>query len=307
MHLQHRHTVTRLGWHLLRLGVVALSSAVTAFAQHPDVVRVSALLPRFYLVSNATGNLVVYVEDTLSMVAGTQAPALVRRAKTLLDSLHAPRVRYALILESDSAQVFADGGWGQLGALTISDENLRLGMLLKQDSIRRQGKTPPLGSPSTIGFSDVIQLYLAHEEPHIAHRPRGITSRDVLIHFEGAHFLMMGNLITPDEYPLFANGRRRHVTNLLNTMDWFTDSLPKSLIQVVVPGRGRLLQVEDLREYRRVLSSLTDRIAALQSEGKSDDIIVAAHPSHEFDERWGHGRVSPDEFVRSLSLALRRP
>lgn len=41
--------------------------------------------------------------------------------------------------------------------------------------------------------------------------------------------------------------------------------------------------------------------------GKSEDQIVAAHPTSDFDARYGHGRVSPAAFVRELFTALKKP
>lgn len=41
--------------------------------------------------------------------------------------------------------------------------------------------------------------------------------------------------------------------------------------------------------------------------GMNEDEIVAAHPTAEFDSRWGHGRVSSDTFVREIYAALKLP
>ena len=40
-------------------------------------VQISVLAPRYYLLSSPSGNLLLYTDDTLSLVAGVQAPALV--------------------------------------------------------------------------------------------------------------------------------------------------------------------------------------------------------------------------------------
>lgn len=268
-------------------------------AQPSDGVRVTQLKPRFYLVGNGSGNLVVYVDDTLSLVAGCQAPALVSAARSLLRSLHAPAVRYALMLESDSAAVFGDGGWASSGAITIAQENLWYRITKRVDSLTRAGAGAG-GRPPLLSFSDIVQLYLPHEEPHFAHRPRGVTNADVVIHFEGGGFAMLGNLIGADEYPDVSRAHRSRLDELVNSIDWFADSLPRRKVEPLIPGRGRALTVDDLHDYSRMLTTVIGRVTELRAAGNSEEAVVAAKPTAEFDSRWGHGRISGDLFVRNL-------
>jgi hypothetical protein len=34
--------------------------------------------------------------------------------------------------------------------------------------------------------------------------------------------------------------------------------------------------------------------------------VIAAHPTSDFDEQWGHGRISPDSFVREVYAAVKK-
>ena len=40
--------------------------------------------------------------------------------------------------------------------------------------------------------------------------------------------------------------------------------------------------------------------------GRTEDQILASHPTASFDARWGSGRVRPDEFVREVYSSLRK-
>jgi cyclase len=46
-----------------------------------------------------------------------------------------------------------------------------------------------------------------------------------------------------------------------------------------------------------MLRTVRNRIAALRAQGKTEDEIVAAKPTADFDARWGGGFMKPDARV----------
>ena len=51
-------------------------------------------------------------------------------------------------------------------------------------------------------------------------------------------------------------------------------------------------------EYRDILASIRDRVAALKGEGKSLNEIVAAKPTAAYDANWGTGFVNGEFFAK---------
>jgi hypothetical protein len=59
-----------------------------------------------------------------------------------------------------------------------------------------------------------------------------------------------------------------------------------------------------LKDYRDMIVSVRDTVQASIKQGRSENQIVAAHPSAKFDAQWGNGRVTPEAFgARGLSGA----
>ena len=52
------------------------------------------------------------------------------------------------------------------------------------------------------------------------------------------------------------------------------------------------------------LTAVRDALNPLLDAGKTADDAVAAHPTARFDARWGHGPVSPEQFVRTMTEKL---
>jgi cyclase len=306
--MTHTLVVARLRAFLAQSLFLALSAASLgapierATAQAAGGVRVSQVRTRFHLVASTAGNLIVYVDDSLSLVAGYQAPELVRAARNLLRTLEAPPLRYVVSLNGDSAVDFGDGGWGNLGVWTVVHEDMRYRMQQHVDSGRKWGATPLMGKLPNIAFAEALQLHLPNEEAHVVRRTPGLSRSDVVMHFEDGNVMMLGNLVVADEYPDIPP-RGASIPTYLQSIDFFLQNFRPAQIEPIVPIRGRTLTMAELRAYRAMLGTVVERVNQLRAAGRTEDEVVAAKPTAEFDAQWGRGRVTPERFVRSLFRA----
>jgi glyoxylase-like metal-dependent hydrolase (beta-lactamase superfamily II) len=67
---------------------------------------------------------------------------------------------------------------------------------------------------------------------------------------------------------------------------------------VVVPGHGPVAGKTEMIEYRDLLTTIRDRVAALKREGKSLNEIVAAKVTAAYDAKWGTGFVNGEFFSK---------
>ncbi|HET8579481.1 MAG TPA: MBL fold metallo-hydrolase [Nitrospiraceae bacterium] len=67
---------------------------------------------------------------------------------------------------------------------------------------------------------------------------------------------------------------------------------------IIIPGHGPVGNKSQLVEYRDLLVTIRDKIAALKKQGKSSDEIVVAKPTAAYDARWGGFFINGDSFTR---------
>lgn len=67
---------------------------------------------------------------------------------------------------------------------------------------------------------------------------------------------------------------------------------------IIIPGHGPVGNKSQLVEYRDLLVTIRDKIAAFKKQGKSRDEIVAAKPTAAYDARWGGFFINDDFFTR---------
>jgi len=68
----------------------------------------------------------------------------------------------------------------------------------------------------------------------------------------------------------------------------------------IVPGRGPVLGLAELKAHTDMYGAIYDRLATLLNKGRGPSEAVAARPTKEFDDRMGN----PDEFVRRAFESL---
>ena len=75
---------------------------------------------------------------------------------------------------------------------------------------------------------------------------------------------------------------------------------------IVIPGHGPVGGKNEMTEYRDMLVTIRDRVAALKTEGKSLDEIVAAKPTAPYDAKWGGFFINGEFFTKLVYKGLEK-
>ena len=67
---------------------------------------------------------------------------------------------------------------------------------------------------------------------------------------------------------------------------------------IVIPGHGKIGGKSEMTEYRDMLTTIHDRVAALKKEGKSLEEIVATKPTAAYDSKWAGSFITGDVFTK---------
>jgi hypothetical protein len=67
---------------------------------------------------------------------------------------------------------------------------------------------------------------------------------------------------------------------------------------IITPGHGPVGGKSELREFRDMLVTVRDRVAALKKQGESLDEVVAAKPTSAYDAQWGKSLLDGPLFTR---------
>ncbi len=259
--------------------------ASPAFAQ--GTLPITRLAPDVYLIVSPAGNLVAETSPSGIVVAGVQARAATPAVVAALRTVSAAPIRYVLFAPGDSMGDEGDAGWSDRQATVVAHERMHM--------------TAP-NVTSALGFSEVLQIYLGGGSIHAVHQPPGHTRADIIVHFESKRVLYLGNAFVARGYPRIDVKGGASIDSLIKEVTPFAgfDGVQ------IVPGRGAVQTAADVGAYHDMLTGVRAQVSALASQKKSLAEVIAAKPSAQWDAAYAHGGATPDYFVESVFLSLKR-
>jgi len=273
--------------------------------QHPSAreqVEVTEVTPQVLVFATSTGNVVASVGPDGALLIGTPSSASTARINEILASHTKSSVRYVVIAPQDPAHSEGDAGWGQRGAFVAMHENAlqRIGghamgaPASLPDRFIKMGVDRP-----RIAFSEVLTFDMNGDSIHIIHQKPAYSDADSVVHFHVGKVIYLGEVFPGDGYPMIDAAQGGALDGLVKMLAWTDPTFH------IVPARGKVTNGASVKEFHDMIVAVRDRVQALTKEGRTEDQIVAAHPTADFDARWGHGRVPADAFVREICRSIK--
>ena len=122
------------------------------------------------------------------------------------------------------------------------------------------------------------------------------TDGDISVYFTEADVLFTGDTWWNGLYPFIDYSTGGNINGMIKAAETNLGMVTDKTI--VVPGHGPVGGKTEMIEYRDILASIRDRVAALKGEGKSLNEIVAAKPTAAHDAKWGTGFVNGEFFTK---------
>jgi hypothetical protein len=280
--------------------LLSLAAIVPAWAQAP--VGVTELASNLLVFATGSGNVVASVGPDGAFLTGTPSADSTAEISRILASRTKSGVRYVVIAAEDVAHSQGDAGWVRRGAFVAMQENAlgRLGGHVMGAPRPLPQRLLDLGvSRPPISFSDVLSFDLNGEAIHVVHQSPGYSDADTIVHFHVAKVVYLGEVFPGDGYPEVDRSQGGDLAGLLKTLEPWTGTGIR-----VVPARGKAVDGIAVKSFVDTIVAVRDQVQRMIASGLGEQQIVAQHPSAKFDAQWGHGRVSPDAFVKEIYLAL---
>jgi cyclase len=275
----------------------------TFAATAQDLKGVTEIAPNVLVFATSMGNVIASVGPDGALLVGMPSAGSTAQISDVLKNRTKSAIRYIVVAPQALAQCEGDAGWGRFGAFVAMQENAleRLG----GHAMGAPRPLPPrltelgVGRPA-IAFSEVLTFDLNGEAIHVVHQPPGYSDADAIVHFHVAHVVYLGNVFPGIGYPEIDPQQRGNLDGWIKTLEaWSGNDIR------VVPARGNPMTGRDVNAYRDMIVAVRDRVRRMIDEGKTEQQVMASHPTAEFDARWGTGRVGSDAFVHGVYNALK--
>jgi glyoxylase-like metal-dependent hydrolase (beta-lactamase superfamily II) len=296
---------------LLTAGAFAQQPSPAPSAAPPPVdfskveIKTTDLGDNVYMLEGQGGNITVAVGKTgIIMVDGQFAP-LHDKIKAAIATISSLPVKYLINTHYHGDHTGGNEAFAKDGAVVVADINVKLRLSDGTTNGLTGVKTPPATGaalPSKTYTGKMLKVRLPGRVADLRHVANAHTDGDTYVWFKTANVLATGDTFTNGRYPNidFANGG--NIRGMIAATDAYLKlTNAKSRI---VPGHGPIADKAALTEYRAMLVTARDRMAALVKQGKSESDVVAARPFADLDKKWAPTELASTNFIRVVYHSL---
>ena len=192
------------------------------------------------------------------------------------------------------------------GATIIAHENTRKHLSASTRVEDWNFTFPPLpaGAIPTDVFNADKTLYLNGATIALKYYVPSHTDSDVSAYFVEADVLHTGDTWWNGHYPFIDYSTGGSLDGMIRAAEANVARVTDKTI--VIPGHGPIGSKSQLIEYRDVLATIRDRVAALKGEGKSLNEIVAAKPTAAYDAKWGKFFINGEFFTKLVYKGIEK-
>jgi len=291
--------------------LVAIAFAATAAHAQQDfsktVVTVTQVSMGVYMLQGAGGNIGLSIGNDDAFMVDDQYAPLTPRIRAAIATVTPKPVRFLLNTHWHGDHTGGNESMQGAGAIIVAHENVRRRMGVEQFNAAFNRRTPASPGPAlpVVTFSEGMTFFVNGDSVRAVHVRNAHTDGDVLVMFQSANVVHMGDVFFNGFYPYIdvsSGGSAKGIVAAVDRALAMTNSQTR-----FIPGHGPVATREDLVRYRTVVNTVTDRVARLVAQRRTLAQVIAAKPSAEFDAQWGNGFMKPEQFVTILYASLAKP
>ena len=284
-----------LGW-----GALASSQQVpiVQMPRPPEDVKIETVnvAPGIYMLTGRGGNIGLTVGTDGAAIIDDQFADMVPKIRSAVALLSEKPVHFVINTHLHGDHTGGNDAFGAAGAVIIAHDNVRKFLGTDQVNPSTNDKIPARAKEAlpVITFADTATLHFNDDDLEFTHLPNAHTATDIIVRFRKANVLHMGDCFTGG-FP-FIDG------NTGGTFDGLIAGQEKVLATVddntkIIRGHGPLGNKAELQAYHDMLVVVRDRIAKLVKAGKTQEQVVEARPTKEFEEKYGGGSFDAAQWI----------
>ncbi|HEU5136026.1 MAG TPA: MBL fold metallo-hydrolase [Steroidobacteraceae bacterium] len=263
----------------------------------PDVkIETINVAPGIYMLMGRGGNIGLTVGVDGAAIIDDQFADMAPKIRAAVAMLSDRPVHFVINTHLHGDHTGGNDAFGKAGATIIAHENVRkrLGSPQVNPSTNAPIEARAREALPVITFANSATLHFNDDDLQFTHLPNAHTETDIVIRFRKANVLHMGDCFT-GTFP-FIDG------NTGGTLDGLIRGHESVLATVddntrIIRGHGPLGNKAELQAYHDMLVVVRDRVAKLVRAGKSQDDVVAARPTKEFEEKYGGANFNAAQWI----------
>jgi glyoxylase-like metal-dependent hydrolase (beta-lactamase superfamily II) len=285
---------------------LALAPGLVSAQEQEVEIDISPLADGVWMLTGWGGNIGVAAGDDAVFIVDDQFAPLTERISEAIRTLGHGDVDFVLNTHWHGDHTGGNENFGQAGALIVAHENVRRRMSVDQflEAFNRTVEASPPDALPVVTFTTDIAFHLNGDDIEALHVAEAHTDGDAIVFMRNANVLHMGDTYFSGRYPFIDLSSGGSIDGVIGAAEVGLELADDATR--IIPGHGPLSSRADLQQYRDLLATVRDRVAAMIGEGMSEEEVVSAAPSAEWDATWGTSSIGPEMFIRTIYSSLTR-
>jgi cyclase len=241
--------------------------------------------------------------DGVFMVDGEFAPLTPKIVAAIKQISPAP-IRFMVNTHVHPDHTGGNENFGKMGVTIISRDELRDRLAHPLPTATGAPGTPaPAAALPAITYEGRLRLHLDGEEVELIAIPHAHTDGDTVIFFHNADVIFSGDFFRSVQYPLIDRNNGGSLNGMLDGLGVLIGLAGPNT--KIVPGHGPVVGRMEVMAHRDMILVVRDKVAQLVAQGKSQDEVLAAHPTADYDAIVPNSKETADRFVTQLYAELK--
>jgi cyclase len=295
-------------------GTLAMAMAVGAAPAHgqgqtqPDFskieIKTTKLGNNFYTLEGQGGTIGVLAgPDGVLMVDDQFAPLSAKIAAAIKQISDQP-IRFLVNTHVHPDHTGGNENFGKMGAIIFAREELRDRLMHPNPAANGTPGVPaPAAALPLVTYEGIVKLHINGEVVELIPIPKAHTDGDTMIYFPGLDIIMTGDFYRSVQYPNIDRNNGGTLNGLLDGLGVVIGLAGPNT--KIVPGHGPVVGRAEVLANRDMILAVRDRVAQLIAQGKTQDEVLAANPTAEYDARVPNSKETTQRFVTQLYAELK--
>jgi glyoxylase-like metal-dependent hydrolase (beta-lactamase superfamily II) len=304
-----------------KLLVSLMLVAVTAFAapaawsgQGQDFsnvqIKVTKVSGNIFMLEGAGGNIAASIGDDGIVIVDDQFAPLADKIQASLKSLGITDkpVRFVINTHYHGDHTGGNAPFSNAGSTVIAQDNVRKRLTSggtagngPGGSIHMEDKPAEKAALPIITFEHDVTVHLNGEDIRALHFPSGHTDGDSIIFFPKNNVVHMGDDFVRYGFPFIDVTSGGSVQGMIAAMEKATAQLPADV--KVIPGHGALSNLDDVREFTKMLKETSAVVQKALAEHKTLEQMKQEKILDPWS-KWSGDFVKTDAFIETLYNSL---
>jgi len=280
---------------------------VTAsLAQDFDAVKIKTkkLSESIYMLEGSGGNIGVCIGEDGTFIIDDQFAPLTEKITAAIGKITPKPVQFLINTHWHFDHTDGNENFGSAGAIIVSHQNSRKRMARDEvvALVGTEQKAYSQDGLPKITFKESMSFHYNGETINIFHIGPAHTDGDAIVHFVESNVLHMGDVFVRYVFPFIDEPNGGNINGMIKTLDKAAE-LANNQTQII-PGHGQVSNKKDLLDYRKMLTTIRDRIKIQIEKDKTLKQIIASNPTQGYE---GSDFVAKDDFVKIVYDSIKKP